>query len=253
MKHIFGNCLNLVQASRISPNLCDVEKKELHVCKTRKGSYVNADTSDINGIQRAIDLNLIPSGLTDVIVSSRFLHALALFDIDSKARAFTAIRDPIERAVSTFYHLQKASLDGQYDAKYKEMTLLQYVQSDDTPSNWMVRWLTGKQNQTMLTDDDLNFAKELLRKKFIILLTEEMRLSFYRLTQYMNWSFDESGRNCIDKNLSKVARQNKDLYPEIEVGSDEYKAIREKNSLDIELYNYALELFSKQWKMIPEH
>ena len=244
--------MNLVQASRTSLDYCDVEKKDLHVCYTTYGAYINADTSDFHGIQRAIDLNLIPSALTDVVVSSRFLHALALFDTDHNARAFTAMRNPIERIISTFYYLQQAKWERQYDEKYKKMSLIEYIKSAESPSNWMVRWLTGKQNEKILTEDDLKFAKEIIQKKFLILLTEEMQTSFERLMKYMKWGVDEAGKQCLEENLSKVTRHNKNLHPDIEVGSEEYNIMKEKNLLDIELYNYAVELFSEQSNLLEQ-
>ena len=120
LKHILGSCLNLVQASRMSVDYCDVEDPELHICSTKNlGSYVNADTSDDHGIQRAQEMQLVSSGLVDVVVSSRFLHVAALFDVDHRGRVFTVIRDPVDRIVSTFYYLQSATWERNYDVKYK--------------------------------------------------------------------------------------------------------------------------------------
>lgn len=141
LKFILGKCLNLVQASRTSSkHLCNAESKELYVCKTKLGPCVNADTSDDYGIQCALHMELVPSGLVDVIVSSRFLHALTLFDSnnssdDHKGQAFTLIRHPIERTVSTFYYLQISDWEPTYNVDYKNMSLLQYAQGDKVPSD----------------------------------------------------------------------------------------------------------------------
>lgn len=249
LKHILGICLNLVQSSRTSVEYCDVESHDLHVCQTRLGSLVNADTSDDHGIQRSQQLGLVPSGLVDVVVSSRFLHAASLFDTEHTARSFTVMRDPLERTISTFYYLKEATWERNYDEFYKHMTLMEYIQRDETSSDWMVRWLTGKQHESVLTTKDLEFAKEILRKKFLILLTEEMRVSVDRLIRYMNWD-DMKDEACLKENVAKVSRHNKSLHPNIEIGTEEYKAMREKNKLDIDLYDFALELFSEQWEII---
>ena len=253
LKHIISKCLNLVTASRTSVDYCDVERDDLHVCHTRLGSFINADTSDNHGIQRSIRINLIPSGMSDVIVSSRLVHALALFDTDHQARAFTVIRDPIDRIVSTFYYLQNAHWERNYNAKYKDMTLLEYVQGDDVSSDWMIRWLTGKQNEHFMTEQDLEFAKEILKEKFLVLVTDEMKTSVDRLIRFMGWEgkVDEESQKCIEEDVSKVGSHNKNLHPDVLVGSEAYDVMKEKNKLDIELYNFALGLFSDQWKLVP--
>ena len=101
MKHILGTCLKLVQSSRTSVDYCDVETDDLHVCHTQLGFFINADTSDDHGIKRSHDLGLVPSGLVDVVVSSRFLHVASLFDVEHIARSFTIVRDPLGRTIST--------------------------------------------------------------------------------------------------------------------------------------------------------
>mmetsp|Transcript_18033 Transcript_18033/g.20858 ORF Transcript_18033/g.20858 Transcript_18033/m.20858 type:complete len:374 (-) Transcript_18033:590-1711(-) len=247
LKYIMGTCLNLVQASRTSVDYCDVEVNDLHICHTRFGAYVNADPSDNHGIQRANDLGLVPSGFANVIVSSRFLHAASLFDRDHTARAFTVIRDPMERTVSTFYYLQEAHWERNYNVKYKSMTLMEYLKGDDVASNWMVRWLTGKHSDAVLTEKDLDFAEEILKRKFLILLTDEMKVSIDRLIKYMGWNVKEEDKACIEENVSKISKHNEHLHPNIQVGTDEYNVMKEMNHLDIKLYDYALGLFSVQW------
>jgi hypothetical protein len=251
LKHILGSCLNLVQASRTSVDYCNVEVPRLRICQTRFGNFVNADTSDNHGIQRAFELNLIPSGLVDIVVSSRFLHSLALYDLNHQARAFTVIRDPIDRTVSTFYYLRNAEWERNYNEKYKSMTLMEYIKSDDVATDWMVRWLTGKQHEPKVTEQDLEFAKEILERKFLILLTDEMGVSVDRLIRFMGWNVTEESKLCIQENVSKVGKHNKNLHPEVEVGSEEYEVMREKNRLDTKLYDYALRLFSEQWSLVP--
>jgi len=252
LKHIFGKCLHLTQSSRTSADYCDVEAKDLHVCHTRLGAFVNADTSDNHGIQRAHEMKLVASGLSDVIISSRFLHVASLFDPDHAGRAFTVIRDPLERAVSTFYYLKSADWEPTHKDMYNEMTLMEYIHRDDTGSDWMVRWLTGKQSEPVLTDKDLKLAKEILKKKFFILLTEEMAVGVERLIQYMGWELKDEYRACVHENVARVSRHNKSIHPHVDVGSKEYLALKSRNKLDFELYDYALELFHEQWALLSQ-
>jgi hypothetical protein len=254
LKHIMGTCLKRVQAARAAADYCDMNSDELELCKTKSGIFVNADPSDHLGIQRSDKMGLVPSGMADVVVSSRILHAATLFDKEHKGRIFTILRDPVERAVSTFYYLQHAYWERHYRPEYKDMTVLDYAAQPDTSNNWMTRWLTGKNAEPHLTRDDLAFAKELLRRKFLILLTEEMSTSVQRLMHYMGWEIaDEDmdeARECLLAATSKKGGHNKNEHNSIDKESAEYQALSQINSLDIELYEYAKELFVEQWSVL---
>ena len=260
LKHILGTCLGRVQAARTSADYCDMESEELQVCKTTNvdkiGLFVNADPSDHVGIQRCNKLGLVQSGLPDVLVSSRILHAATLFGNDDqhKGRLFTILRDPIERAISTFYYLQNAYWERHYRPELKEMTLLEYAALPDTANNWMTRWLTGKNAEPHLTQEDLSFAKELLRRKFLVMLTDEMESSVQRLLYYMDWHIDEeryeATRQCLASNTAKTQGQNRNKHATPDKGSPEYEALRAINHLDMELYEYAKELFQQQWSVV---
>jgi len=242
LKYVLGVCLELTQASRTSKDYCDVERPDLHVCSTRFGKYVNADTSDDYGIVRAHRLNLVPSQMVDVIVSSRFLHVSGLFDPYHRGKAFTILRDPIERAVSTFYYLRNAKWERNYNAEFQNMTLLQYATREDTSSNWMTRWLTGKHSAPYVEPSDLHFAKEVLRRKFLVLLTSDMLQSVNTLISYMNWEPDKSQYQCIQHNVDMVVKHNKSMHPKlINIDPKVRQALIQKNLLDIELYDYAKE------------
>lgn len=253
LKHILGTCLRRTAAARTSADYCNMNTDKLETCQTKVGTFVNADPSDHGGIQRCERMKLIESGIPDVIVSSRILHAATLYDPDHKGRLFTIMRNPIERAVSTFYYLQNAYWERHYRPELKEMTILDYAALPDTANNWMTRWLTGKNAEPHLTRQDLAFAKELLRRKFLILLTDEMATSIERLLYYMNWIMDESHfeetRACLLANIKKDQGQNRNKHLMPDMGSPEYEALLAINHLDVELYEYATELF----KVSSEH
>ena len=253
LRHIFGSCLDRVQASRVSRDYCDSESDTLEICETRLGRFVNADPSDDPGIQRARELGLARSGLADVVVSSRFLHATSLFDNDGvggggRGRAFTILRHPVERSVSTFYYLREATWERNYNPAFKTMSLLDYANHPETASNWMVRWLTGKNHEPELGQQDLEFAKQLLRRKFLILLTQDMGASVDRLVQYMGWTDDvpKVGLKCARAAGLKVAAQNRNNHTKIEKTTKEYEELEKINNLDIVLYEYAVRLFHEQ-------
>ena len=258
LKTILGTCLNRVQASRVARDHCDLTDDNLHLCQTTFGRYVNADPSDDPGIERAHKLDLVGSGLADVLVSSRILHVSELFDEEHHhGRAFTVMRHPVERTASTFHYLQNAEWERQYSPELKTMSLADYAQLESTANDWMVRWLTGKHAE-VLTRSDLEFAKELLRRKFLILLTDEMKTSVTRLASYMGWSIDDGMMGCIDQHSTRTGGANKSTQqegagrPPLEPGTDDYEALLNINRFDVELYEYAQELFVEQWSTVQD-
>ena len=256
LKHILGTCLRRVQAARTSADYCDMKADTLQICQTndKVGSFVNADPSDHGGIQRCDRMGLVPSGVADVLVSSRILHAATLYSPNHKGRLFTILRNPIERAVSTFYYLQNAHWERHYRPELKEMTLLDYAALPDTANNWMTRWLTGKNAEPHMTREDLEFAKELLRRKFLVLLTDEMSSSIKRLMHHMEWEIPPEHYNatqrCLASTMKKEQGQNRNKHYMPTKGSPEYEALRAINDLDLELYEYAKELFVQQWSVV---
>ena len=72
------------------------------------------DTSTGAGIVRAKNMNLVPSRLADIIFTPLLHEAAQLFNNEGvpqqKGMIFCLIRHPLERAVSLFHYLQKASL-----------------------------------------------------------------------------------------------------------------------------------------------
>ena len=83
------------------------------------------------------------------------------------------------------------------------MSLVEYIYRDDTGSDCMARWLTGKQSEPVLYDTVLTLAKEILKKKFFILLTDEMEVSVERLIYYMGWEYKDEYRSCVNENVAK--------------------------------------------------
>ena len=52
--------------------------------------------------------------------------------------------------------------------------------------------------------------------------------------------------------MAKVSRHNENIHLQIGVGSKEYVALKSRNRLDFELYDYALELLHEQWAAINQ-
>ena len=247
LKSILGNCLNLVQASRTSSYACDLlpTDEKLHTCQTGLGTFINCDPSDDHGIQRCRKLKVVESGMADVIISSRFLHAASLFDPEHQARAFTIMRDPLEQIISTFYHLREAKWEREYDDKFKNMTLLEYAKREDTPTNWMVRYLTGKIMKSSVSREDLDLAKNILEQKFYVLLSKEIKAGIDKFLQDMKFKVSGEGKACVEEEISKIS--NMLGHPKVDMESPAADELRARNALDIELFEHAVKLFTRQY------
>ena len=72
-------------------------------------SYVNADTTSYEGIDRAARLRLVQAHKADIIFTSYPRYAIEhLYNRNNKGRALGLFRHPVQRLVSKFYYLQIA-------------------------------------------------------------------------------------------------------------------------------------------------
>ena len=255
LKNVLGTCLDRAQASRVARTHCDPstlphELTECHVPSL--GRFVNVDPSDDGGIERAKDLKLVESGMADVMVTSRFFHAASLYDYHHMGRVFTTMRHPVQRTASLFRHLQTAVWERNYNPRYATMTILDYAKEarETYSDNWMVRWLTGKVADDDLTRNDVEYAKELLRRKFFIIMTDEMQTGIEQLIEYMDWDISDEQRQCMVAKTAKGAAKNRNQGNEAEMtikeDTPEYAALVMMNNFDIELFEYAQKLYAEQ-------
>ena len=55
----------------------------------------------------------------------------------------------------------------------------------------------------------------------------------------------------IQENVAKFSnKMNKSIRPKMDLSPEESEALKQKNKLDLELYKYAIDLFSEQWSLI---
>ena len=66
------------------------------------------------------------------------------------------------------------------------MTLTEYAESTHIENNWMVRYLSN-QMEGKLGKDQIEAAKEVLRRNFFIGLIDEFEESMEQFTNYFNW------------------------------------------------------------------
>ena len=250
--------------------------------------YVNVDTTTVEGLQKAKEVGLISSGLADVVVSPYFQEATTtLFEnTDKKARFFTVMRHPVEKVVSKFYFLkvsqiikqlvkvysfsilylyadsklQKTSIDSGKNAWIQNMSLLEYINSDYLESNFMVRNLINKKTE-ILSRDDIEAAKQILAKKFLVGLSDKMSETMERIRLYFDWQAADHMRlgmmhraeDCKAQYLKESHVQSHKVdYNPLDESSEEWQILWKKNWADLALYEYVSEvLFKEQGLMFP--
>jgi hypothetical protein len=243
MKHIFM-CLGLTQTRRGNFEGCSDKSDHLEVCSSPAGKSVNADASSPEGIERIQKLGLLEMNIPNLVVtSSRFYEALSIFSPTRRGRLFLLLRDPVERAVSKYYYSQIAVWERNYNPSIANMTMIEYANSRFYFDNWVTRRLIHKMNPLeTITDADLRLAKEIIKQKAFILLTELFEPSIYRMLQYFDWGLTAKNHWCGIK-YAKVDPVNQNPHPVPEPGSPEWLAFRSRNWIDVEIYQYSVDLY----------
>lgn len=219
---------------------------------SRQVSYVNVDTSTHAGIAHAKKLNLVSSGLADIVISPLLHDASSLFSPTRRGRMFTIFRHPIERAASLFYFIQ----DTQWkqpetrNDQFADITIERFYRGGFAENNWMTRFLTNELTKGEITENDLNIAKEVLRRKCLVGLLEEKGETFKRIQKFFGWRpKDEEGQDCFEKKL-EWSWPMKHKHPMVEEGSRAWQLIRTANKFDLRLYDFAKKLFIQQGKQL---
>lgn len=251
MADILTHCVSLVTASNIGATEGHGQENKLEVRTYKdKGRYVNVNTASIPGIKHAKEMGLAASGLSDMIVMHRLHEGSELFDGNNRARVFALFRNPVHRAVSMFYYLQKAKWEPTYDPTLADMTLEQYANSNRVEENWVTRFIvhhyTGR-----LTKEHLEEAKQVMRNKMIVGLLENFQESLKRFELYFDWWSMNKEKGIAthmvtcQQNHERTA-QNKVSHPFPSEDDPGYKRLVQLNWADQELYEYAKQLYAEQ-------
>mmetsp|Transcript_23238 Transcript_23238/g.41663 ORF Transcript_23238/g.41663 Transcript_23238/m.41663 type:complete len:642 (-) Transcript_23238:21-1946(-) len=196
----------------------------LYVVQTGGKQFVNVDLDSLEGMTRAVNGKLIEKELADVVAVPDVRLGSLLFgdaanhiheegggdekedekqkEKEYKGVLFAMFRHPIDRAESWFYHKQSVKDSVHYDPSLEIYSLADWINSPSYITDYMVRTLVGKIDSWSATDnspyrppvplthDDLDAAKEILRRKCIIGLLEEKGESIKRFEKFFGWNAD---------------------------------------------------------------
>lgn len=219
-------------------------------------SYVNVDTSTHQGISRARKLDLAPSGLADVVISPLLHEASSLFTPARRGRLFALFRHPVDRAASLFYFLQETQMRlppggaTTNDRPFADVTIEEFYERGLAEDNWVTRFLTNEFAKGELGEEDLEIAKEVLRRKCLVGLLDEPRESLERARRFFGWQpRDDEERNCLESKMEGAWPMRLE-HPAIEEGTEAWRLIVAANEFDLRLYEYARDLFAEQGQQL---
>jgi hypothetical protein len=134
------------------------------------------------------------------------------------------------------------------------MTLEEYTKSEYIVSNFMVRHLSNKLTEALMPAD-VEMAKKILQRKFLIGLAKDMSGSLDRIHQYFGWEAIDHYRlgvlqradGCKAQYLAEShVSQNHIIHPPVVEGSDAWSLLHLANWADVALYEYAEALYLEQ-------
>jgi len=236
------------------------------------GKVVNVDVATHSGILEAKQRGfLVKEGQphVDFVSTSEFNFASAmLFSPDHKARVFGLFRHPIERAVSKFFYLQKATWEPTYNQRWASMSLEKWALQRRGEDNWMVRHLVSKGMGEDLTNADLELAKDIVSTKFVVGLQSQFEESVRRFNIFLGLDVsDPVNSECINKftsheddadhsdahnNEKEIVTKNEFNsyeHPHAERGSPAWVSLAKIHMYDVLLYRHVLSVFNGQGAM----
>ncbi|MBM7691248.1 hypothetical protein JOC77_000653 [Peribacillus deserti] len=140
---------------------------------------------------------------------------------------FTMLRDPVNRVISLYYFLR----DYPGYERLQTMSLEEYVIKEDEAHNGQTVLISGS-----LENPDLEKAKERLKKFAMVGITEKFNESLFLLQKTFDWKDILYRKENITMN-----RPSRDEIP-----TDVINLIKQYNSLDIELYEFAKKLYQEK-------
>lgn len=182
------------------------------------------------------------------IVNSHFGFGLHEF-LHRPYTYITFLRAPIDRVVSMYYYLQRTN-NIQTNPLPPDLSLKDFVQTYQRIQNGMTKYLSGvilkdqladqspksTANSQCATKADLELAKKNLKEHFkVIGLAERFDESLILFQKTLGWKIPLYDKNNVSK--SRPSTRN--------VSKDTLRLIEKSNEFDIQLYEYAKEVFEE--------
>jgi len=254
-----GTCYRFTQASEAG--VVEGHDKDTEIAVVRPGGespFINCDASTIPGLKRCKELGLVESNLADFIASPYVYELEEIFSPKARGRLFTVFRHPVDRAVSLFYYIQIADWEPTYSPELAQLTMSQFATSKYIENNWMVRTLT-KAYAGEISDDHLNIAKDIIKRKFLVGLLSKKVETMERIEKFFQWRYrvhPENQEKCREKLLIGGSNSNsKNKQDKPKQGDGVWELIAAQNEYDIQLYEFIEEQFEVQevlFKDIPD-
>lgn len=163
-------------------------------------------------------------------------------EVSDDATYITLLRDPIERTISSYYHILRNPKHPRY-AHYQHMTLREYALKE-TRGERQTRWIYGFHTDGSIPGDDqplpadaLQIAQDHLRSHFrVVGLVEQFDASLLLMQQALGW-----------KNVYYASRNVNEERPRREsVDSETLAVLHQHAEPDLSLYRFAQTLFQQQ-------
>jgi len=162
-----------------------------------------------------------------------------------KTTYFTLLRDPVERVISHYYYVSRSPDNYLYERVTKnKISLEQYITEEMIKeiNDSQVRFLSGigfHFDFNRCPNDLLELAKILLDEFFIVAgLVEHFDETMLLLKRALNWLPPVYSR----QNTTRDRPKRKEIEPEV------IKLIKDHNRLDLKLYRYVKQNFTKKIK-----
>ena len=100
LKTLLSHCLGQTLSAEVGELNGHENDLEVKVISFAEHNYTNVNVATPEGIARALNRGLVPSHLSDTIVSAHVDLIPSLFNANDKAKAFVMFRHPVDRAAS---------------------------------------------------------------------------------------------------------------------------------------------------------
>lgn len=153
----------------------------------------------------------------------------------------TMLRNPIDRVVSYYHFVSKLATHPDYELiKAQNISIEDYCQMGrENMNNGQTRFLSGTKQSEACTPQKLEQAKKNLREYFSVVgIQEKFDESLLLLKNQLTW---KKTPFYYQRNTNRSNSYNKH-----EISSSTRSAIAKYNELDLELYEYANQIFQQQ-------